>query len=305
MSSFRRRSSPVSSQREEQQSEHLEDPHAPSLFKEPALVPALEATKLSFCYPNGSFALKELTFSIAQGERIGLIGPSGAGKSTLLLHFNGLLPEELPTQKQIQREEQHFANERIPLKVLGLPMVKDRLKEIRHRVGMVFQNPEDQLFCSTVQEDVAFGPLQQGLSRSDIQERLQQALEDVGMSGVEGRRIQELSFGEKKRISLAGILACQPDLLVLDEPFSNLDPRARRNLLAILQGISQTQLIATHDLDVVLQLCSRVILLDEGEIQAVGSTERILSDSMLMERHGLEVPLRWQIKLLRSESQQD
>lgn len=246
---------------------------------------ALDIRRLTYCYPNGRRALDEISFSLRPGEKVGLVGPSGAGKSTLLMHLNGLLPERLPHQ---------ISGEEGSVRVGGLPVCRAHLAEIRRRVGFVFQDPDDQLFCPTVREDVAFGPLNLGLPKAEVERRIGESLAAVGLQEYEERSTLQLSFGERKRVCLAGVLACQPDLLALDEPSSNLDPRARRQLIEVLKQTSGCQLIATHDLDMILELCSRVLVLDEGRLYADGPTAEVLRDSMLMEQHGLEVPLRLQ-----------
>ncbi len=240
---------------------------------------AIEVERLTYRYPGGALALQDVSFSISSGEIVALVGPSGAGKSTLLMHLNGLLPEQIPENGQSA------------ITVCGLPLTRGHCKEIRRRVGFLFQDPDDQLFCPTVREDVAFGPLNLGLSRDEVLQRIEESLRSVGLSGYEQRSTLQLSVGERKRVCLAGVLACQPDLLALDEPFGNLDPRARRSLLEILRTYSGAQILATHNLDLVVQHCNRVIVLDEGRICADGSVETILADRSLMEKHGLEVPI--------------
>jgi energy-coupling factor transporter ATP-binding protein EcfA2 len=240
---------------------------------------AIDVRNLTFRYPNGHAALKHISFAAAAGERIAIVGPNGAGKSTLLLHLNGLLPTLLP------------ANGALPeILILGERIRAETLPEIRRRVGFVFQDPDDQLFCSTVAEDVAFGPKNFGLPQ--IAERVQQCLEQVGLPDHGPRMIGQLSFGERKRVCLAGVLACDPAILVLDEPTANLDPRARRQLLAIIQHHPATLIMATHDLEFVLDACQRVMVLDEGRLVADGPADEILADDGLMDRHGLEVPWR-------------
>ncbi len=248
---------------------------------------ALELRRLSFRYPNGRLALREIQCAIAVGERVAVVGPSGAGKSTLLMHLNGLLP----TPPVAVEEEAQVV-------VGGLPVVKSRLRDVRRRVGFLFQDPDDQLFCPTVRDDVAFGPLNLGLDHNEVLARVERGLSAVGMADCVARNPAELSTGERKRVCLAGVLACEPSVLVLDEPTSNLDPRARRQLLAILRSFAGTLIVATHDLDFVVDLCDRVLVLDEGKVQADGLTERILSDPLIMDRHGLEVP--WRLRGLRS-----
>ena len=236
---------------------------------------------LNYAYPAGPAVLTDISFQIACGETVALIGPSGAGKTTLLMHLNGLLPERLPPDSQPAC-----------VAVVGIAVRRSTLQQVRQRVGFVFQDPDDQLFCPTVREDVAFGPLNLGLDRDEVLQRVEVSLERVGLRGFENRSTLQLSVGERKRVCLAGVLACQPEVLVLDEPFSNLDPRSRRGLIEILREFPGSQLIATHDLDLVVELCSRVIVLDSGELQACGDVQTVLSDEVLMEKHGLEVPWR-------------
>jgi len=237
---------------------------------------AIEVRDLRFRYGEGTEALRGVSFSIAQGECVGLIGPNGAGKSTLLLHLNGLLPESLKGESSV------FVD--------GSPVTADTLHEVRRKVGLLFQDANDQLFCPTVFEDVAFGPQQLGLSEAAIRERVTQALAQAGIPGFEARAPHHLSVGEKRRVCLAGVLACDPSILVLDEPSSSLDPRGRRELKELLRQIPITKLIATHDLELVVELCSRVIVLDEGRVVAQGPTVEVLSDEELMLRHSLEKP---------------
>jgi cobalt/nickel transport system ATP-binding protein len=246
-------------------------------------VPIVQVERLSYHYPNGTMALCDVSFAIQPGEVVGLIGPNGAGKTTLQLHLNGLLPETAPDRLP--------AGTTTPVTVSGLPMIRKNLKEIRRLVGFLFQDPDDQLFCPTVREDVAFGPLNLGLPKDEVARRVQESLAAVGLDDFGQRGTMHLSFGERKRVCLAGILACQPALLVLDEPTSNLDQRARRRFMELLQNSQAAQLIASHDLEMILDLCSRVIILDHGRIQADGPSQSILSDSTLLARHGLEVPL--------------
>ncbi|MBW3543574.1 MAG: energy-coupling factor ABC transporter ATP-binding protein [Planctomycetes bacterium] len=241
---------------------------------------------LSYSYPGGVKALDDVSFSIADGESVAIVGPSGAGKSTLLMHLNGLLPENAA------------ADGEAAVRVGELPVARRHLAEIRRRVGFVFQDPDDQLFCPTVREDVAFGPLNLGLARDEVERRIAESLAAVGLADFAQRSTLMLSVGERKRVCVAGVLACRPDVLVLDEPTSNLDPRARRELLAILDAFAGVRIIATHDLDLVVAHCQRVLVLDGGRLHADGPPASILSDTALMTRHGLEVPLR--LKLARS-----
>lgn len=237
---------------------------------------AVSLKNLSYRYPDGKVALCEVSFSIAEGERVALIGPNGAGKSTLLLHLNGLLPEH--------------ALKTAAVHILETPLIEEHALAIRSQVGLLFQDPDDQLFCSTIGEDVAFGPQQMGLSAQEIAARVTKALAQVGLSGFERRVPNHLSHGEKRRACIAGLLACNCRILVLDEPTSGLDPRGKRELKSLLKNLPQTQLIATHDLELVAELCSRVLLIDAGILYADGVTKEILADEALMLAHGLEKP---------------
>lgn len=237
---------------------------------------AIEVRNLHFHYAEGTQALRGVSFSVAEGECVGLIGPNGAGKSTLLLHLNGLLPESWTGEEVV------FVD--------GRPVNPATLFHIRRKVGLLFQDPNDQLFCPTVYEDVAFGPEQLGLSKAEIRERVSGSLRMAGLPGFESRAPHHLSVGEKRRVCLAGVLACDPSILVLDEPTTSLDPKGRRELKEVLRQIPITKLIATHDLELVVELCSRVIVLDRGAIVAEGPTVELLSDEELMLRHSLERP---------------
>ena len=243
--------------------------------------PAIELRRLSFRYPSGRLALEDITCKIPHGERVAIVGPSGAGKSTLLMHLNGLLPSP-----SIARDND------VQVFVQDQGVTRSRLPQIRRQVGVLFQDPDDQLFCPTVQDDVAFGPLNLGLDKAEVKARVEAGLAAVDMADCSTRNPSELSTGERKRVCLAGVLACQPAVLVLDEPTSNLDPRARRQLLKILCEFTGTLIVATHDLDFVIDLCSRVLVLESGKVQADGPTQRVLSDPLIMDRHGLEVPWR-------------
>jgi len=231
---------------------------------------------LSYRYPDGHDALLDVSFALAPGERVALIGPNGAGKSTLLLHLNGLLPDRPPSTPAVT--------------VDGLPVAEANLREIRRRVGLLFQDPDDQLFCPTVWEDVAFGPRQLGLREPELSRLVTESLAQVGLAGFEERLPHHLSRGEKRRACLAGLLACDARVLVLDEPTSDLDPRGRRELMALLSRLPVAQLIATHDLEFVVEICPRTIVLDGGRIVADGPTRRLLNDEPLMLAHGLERP---------------
>lgn len=261
-----------------------------------AAVPILKVDHLFYQYPTGQPALQDVSFSVAMNEVVGLVGPNGAGKTTLLQHLNGLLmgARRLPTQHGTAPagEPQPHAVE-----VLGMPVTSPNLPEIRRVVGLLFQDPDDQLFCPTVGEDVAFGPLNLGFPRDEVRRRVAEALDAVGLAGFESRVPQQLSFGERRRACLAGLLACEPNLLALDEPSSNLDPRSRRRLIELLRSCQSAQLIASHDLELILELCHRVILLDQGRIHADGAPHEVLADAPLMLAHGLEVPLSLQYGL--------
>lgn len=241
--------------------------------------PSIDVRELNFRYPGCAPTLRDVCLSVEAGETVAIVGPSGAGKSTLLLHLNGLLPA---TAVRDAEQATVFVN--------GTPVIREHLASIRKEVGFLFQNPDDQLFCPTVGRDVAFGPLNLGLARDIVSARVSETLEAVGLSGFEDRDTLQLSVGERKRVCLAAVLACQPKVLVLDEPFSNLDPRNRRELSTILKDFEGTQLLATHDLDRVVDLSDRVLLIDEGQLRADGATRTILADRTLMHRHGLEVP---------------
>lgn len=242
-----------------------------------AAPPALEVRGLRYHYPDGTPALRDLSFRVMPGECVGLIGPNGAGKSTLLLHLNGVLPDDARGaggQVLVDGEE----------------VTPRNLGSVRRKVGLVFQDPDDQLFCPTVYEDVAFGPQQFGLPKGKIERVVRDALVSVGLGGFEKRVPQRLSGGEKRRVCLAGVLACDPSILVLDEPTSNLDPRGRREFKDLLRRLPATKLIATHDLEMVVELCPRTILIDGGRVVADGGTAFLLGDEQLMLRHGLEKP---------------
>ncbi len=227
---------------------------------------AIEVRNLNYRYPDGREALRNISFSIAENECVGLIGPNGAGKSTLLLHLNGVLPEKPDGA----------------VRVFG----QTDLATMRRDVGLLFQDPDDQLFCPTVFEDVAFGPQQLGLTENIADE----ALAKVGLTGFEKRSPHHLSHGEKRRVCLAGVLACQARILALDEPTSGFDPRGRREFKTLLHKVRATKIITSHDLDLVAEFCSRVLVLDRGELVADGPSAEVLNDMPLMLAHGLERP---------------
>lgn len=237
---------------------------------------AIQVRNLRYRYHDGTEALRGVSFEVAPGECVGLVGPNGSGKSTLLLHLNGILPESPADQPAVW--------------IHGQPVTAATLPAIRRQVGLLFQDPDDQLFCATVQEDVAFGPQQLGLKPAEVDARVHKALAQVGLAGYNHRATHHLSQGEKRRVCLAGVLACEPSVLVLDEPTSDLDPRGRREFKTLLRQIPGTKLIATHDLELVVELCSRVIVLDQGQIVTQGAPAQVLNDEPLMLAHGLERP---------------
>ncbi len=255
---------------------------------------AVRVAGLSYRYPDGKEALRGVNFEIRGGECVALVGPNGAGKSTLLLHLNGLLPgkrrEDLGHHHGLDLSRR---NGKPPARVWidGIEVSARTAPEVRRKVGLLFQDPDDQLFCSTVIDDVAFGPLNLGLGKSEARELALECLARVDLEDAADRPPHHLSFGERKRVCLAGVLACRPSVLVLDEPTANLDPRGRRRFIALIQSLEATKLIATHDLELVLETCPRAILLDGGQIVADGASRTILGDAPLVEAHGLELPV--------------
>ncbi len=237
----------------------------------------VEIEDLQFAYPDGTSALDGVSFRITHGESVAIVGANGAGKSTLLLHLNGYLT---PTRGSIR--------------IGDFPLTKSTLRDVRRTVGMVFQDPDDQLFMPTVYDDVAFGPLNFGLSPEAVEDRVVQALETVGALHLKDRPPYKLSGGEKRSVSIATVLSMAPDILVMDEPTSNLDPKARRHLIELLQTFQHTKIIATHDLDMVLDLCERTIVMRDGRISADGPTSELFENQALLERSHLEKPLRMQ-----------
>jgi cobalt/nickel transport system ATP-binding protein len=235
--------------------------------------PVLAVSGLAYAYPDGHQALFGIDVSLERGERVALLGPNGAGKTTLVLHLNGILAAGHGT-----------------VEISGLPVAKPNLGEIRRRVGLVFQDPDDQLFMPTVADDVAFGPANAGLRGPELDQRVADALAQVGMHEYANRPPHHLSFGQRRRVAVATVLAMRPELLVLDEPSSNLDPASRRELADILLGLDITVLMVTHDLPYALELCPRSVVLSEGVIVADGATRDVLSDDALMKAHRLELP---------------
>lgn len=230
----------------------------------------IQVHNLSFAYPDGRTALRDVSLRLCQGDKVALVGPNGAGKSTLMLHLNGILTG------------------RGEVRVGDLPVTPANLPVIRALVGMVFQDPDDQLFSPTVFEDVAFGPLHMGLPEQEVRLRVERALEAVQMSAYRDRLSHHLSAGEKKRIAIATVLSMDPRVLALDEPTAGLDPRARRKLIRLLGGLPVTMLVSTHDLAMVRELFPRTIVMDEGRLVADGPTRTILADAAFLAAHGLE-----------------
>ncbi|HVU86878.1 MAG TPA: ABC transporter ATP-binding protein [Pirellulales bacterium] len=261
--------------------------------KKPELpMPLVEVVDLDYRYPDGLLALSRVSFALDAGECVALVGPNGAGKSTLLWHLNGLLPDRLRDGHHHHRNGAAHHHAPAAVRIEGLDVNHAHLPQIRRAVGLLFQDPDDQLFGTTVREDVAFGPLNLGLAAEEVRRRVDEALAVVGLSALADRVPHHLSMGERKRACLAGIIACEPKLLALDEPTANLDPRARRQLMRLLGELSCAKLIASHDLEMILDICPRVILLDEGRVCADGPTAEILRDEALLEAHGLELPPR-------------
>ncbi len=260
--------------------------------------PAVRVAGLWFHYPDGRPALRGVDFQIEPGESVALVGPNGAGKSTLLLHLNGILPGSGRNRVIHQHggrngdgSSQGPSTTGPSVWIDGLPVNSRNVREVRRRVGLVFQDPDDQLFATSVIEDVAFGPLNLGMNRTEARRVALKALDQVDLADAAERPPHHLSFGERKRVCLAGVLACDPTVLVLDEPTANLDPRGRRRFLGLIAGLPATKLIATHDLEMALELCDRTFILDGGVIVASGSTRSLLAQSSLLETHGLERPL--------------
>ncbi|HZD60421.1 MAG TPA: ATP-binding cassette domain-containing protein [Anaerolineae bacterium] len=233
----------------------------------------IKARALTYTYPDGTAALQGIDLEIRRGERVALLGPNGAGKSTFLMHFNGTLRGEGE------------------LRIAGLEPIKANIQAIRSAVGLVFQDPDDQLFLTTVFDDVAFGPINQGLHQDEVIGRVKGALEVVDMLWAIHKSAHHLSFGQKKRIALATVLSMNPKVLILDEPTSNLDPRARRRLESLLMSLEHTMLVATHNLDFAWRVCDRSVILSNGRIVADGPTREILVNEGLLEENGLEMPL--------------
>jgi cobalt/nickel transport system ATP-binding protein len=237
----------------------------------------VEAKNLCFTYPDGTEVLKGVSFFITHGESVAVVGSNGAGKSTLLSQLNGTLT---PTSGEVR--------------IGDFPVNEKTLNQVRRSVGMLFQNPDDQLFMPTVYEDVAFGPLNIGTPENEIEDVVAKALNATGIGHLKDKPPYRLSGGEKRAAAISGVLAMSPDVLVLDEPSSNLDPKSRRNLMELLKTFTHTKIIATHDLDMAMDICDRVIVIDKGEVRADGDIEKIFSDGELLYECGLEKPLSMQ-----------
>jgi len=235
--------------------------------------PAVRVRGLHYSYPDGHMALDGIDLDVEPGERVALLGPNGAGKTTLMLHLNGVLTASAGA-----------------VEIGGTVLARNTLRDIRRRVGLVFQDPDDQLFMPTLAQDVAFGPANFGIEGDALQQRVRRALETVSMSQLADRSPAHMSGGQRRRAALATVLACEPEVLVLDEPSANLDPVARRELAETLTGLDATMLIVTHDLPYAAQLCDRAIIMDHGVIVADGAVAEVLSDAELLAAHRLELP---------------
>ena len=234
----------------------------------------IEVEHLHYSYPDGTEALRGIDLRIDRGEKVALVGPNGAGKSTFMLHLNGI---HRPTHGSVRVGEWNAAD-------------RDGLRRLRREVGLVFQDPDDQLFSPTVFDDVAYGPLHLGMEADEIHERVERALASVGMSGFERRLPSHLSIGQRKRVALATVLSMDPSVLVFDEPSAGLDPRGRRQLIGLLRGLEQTLIVATHDMRLVADVLDRTVVMDDGLIVADGPTADVLADAAILEAHGLERP---------------
>jgi cobalt/nickel transport system ATP-binding protein len=240
--------------------------------------PVLDLREVAYAYPGGHQALYGVDLHVHPGERVALLGPNGAGKTTLVLHLNGILT---PGHGSVR--------------VSGLPVTEENLLEVRRRVGIVFQDPDDQLFMPTVRDDVAFGPANLGLRGAALDARVDEALTAVEVGDLADRAPHHLSFGQRRRVAIATVLAMRPEILVLDEPSSNLDPASRRELADILRSLDVTILMVTHDLPYAVELCDRSVVLSEGTIVRDGPTREVLADGGFMARHRLELPVGYSL----------
>ena len=237
----------------------------------------IEFKDVRYRYPDGTEALKGVSFRITHGEAVGIVGANGAGKSTLLMHMNGYL---LPASGNVTIGE--------------VPLLKETRSEIRRKVGVLFQNPDDMLFMPTVFDDVAFGPLNLGLPPDRVRERVREALRRVNAAGLEGKPPHHLSGGQKSAVAIAAVIAMEPDILVMDEPAASLDPKSRRDVIGLLNSFAHSKIVASHDLDLILDVCARCLVIRDGAIVADGPAEAILSDAALLSENNLELPLTLQ-----------
>ena len=242
-------------------------------------VPTIAVTDLGFSYPDGTAALRSVELHIHPGERVALLGPNGAGKTTLILHMNGI---HMPQRGTVS--------------VSGLTLSRDNVMEIRRRVGVVFQDPDDQLFMPTVRDDIEFGPRNLGLEGPELAQRVEEAMAAMEVADLADRPPNHLSFGQKRRVAIAGVLAMEPEILILDEPTSNLDPASRRELAIALKSLDTTQLIVTHDLPFAYEMCERSIVMDGGTIVASAATGELLADEELLRQHRLELPYGFAVR---------
>lgn len=233
----------------------------------------IDLEHVHFRYPDGFEALRGIDLHVGTGEKVALVGPNGAGKSTLMLHLNGTLRPANGT-----------------VRVAGMAVGKETIRRVRSEVGLVFQDPDDQLFSPTVFDDVAFGPLHMGLPADEIHRRVEAALAAVGMGAFAHRVPHRMSLGQRKRVAVATVLSMDPSILVFDEPSAGLDPRGRRELIGVLRGLDQTMLVSTHDMRLVAEVFPRTVVMDDGAVVADGPTDRILADAALLDAHGLEAP---------------
>ncbi len=259
---------------------------------------AIRISDLTYRYADGMQAIAGINLEIARGETVAIVGPNGAGKTTLMLHLNGILPQTRASWwSKVSHGHSHAEGTSAQpasaggVWIDGVKVEPRALPEIRKRVGLLFQDPDDQLFALTVIDDVAFGPNNQGMNREAAATWAMECLQLVGLEHLANRAPNHLSFGERKRVCLAGVLACRPSIIVMDEPTANLDPRARRRFIQLTASLEMTKVIVTHDLEMVLEICGRAILIDKGRVVAEGNPAELFSNKSLVEQHGLEVPI--------------